>query len=235
MLKVRLAALSLALCVVTTYSQDRPSEAANKENQHPSKPSNKTQKYKQGTPQNPLVVKRLDAEETPERRAQTSAERDEKTANERSLVIWTIALAVATIFLVLVAAVLFGLFVWQLKLIRRSLIDSKLAARAALRSAKVAERAYTNLERPYIYICGAYKLEFSVVQAVAFVEYSVANYGKTPAKIENAWAQMSTSEDGFPEIPLTCEGTHWLLRYPVLAPQERRDKIKQDAPSEVSG
>src|SRR5712664_2263872 len=91
--------LSLALVVAGAQSQEGPPKNANKEKSHASKATKKPQTYKQGTSENPLIVKRLDAGETPERRAQMSAERDEKAANERSLVGWTIALAVATVAL----------------------------------------------------------------------------------------------------------------------------------------
>ena len=81
--------------------------------------------YKQGTPENPIVVKRLDAEETPARRAQMSTEREERAANERTLAHWTIVLAIATVFLVLIAGGQLWMFRQQLKYMRQDLRHAK--------------------------------------------------------------------------------------------------------------
>jgi hypothetical protein len=51
------------------------------------------------------------------------------------------------------------------------------------RSADIAERAFTNLERPYIYIFGVKGLarESDREEPYDYLKYSVANYGKTTA------------------------------------------------------
>jgi hypothetical protein len=73
---------------------------------------------------------------------------------------WTLALF--TFLLFVAAAIQAGLFVWQLDLIRKSLADGKItavaakdAAEAAIRQAKIAERALTEVERPWLFFIGA--------------------------------------------------------------------------------
>lgn len=106
-------------------------------------------------------------------------------------------------------------------------------AGAAEVSANTARDAFTKLERPYIHAFGAYKLEIdrAVVGGFEpFVRYSVANYGKTPAVLEDVIAYMIVSGETGPAGPPDDRGVHWLLRTPVFAPKERRDDLKQTIP-----
>lgn len=126
-----------------------------------------------------------------------------------------------------------ALFVWQLMYMRRSMQDSTVAARAAQESARVAREAFTKMERPYLYIFGAKGPlgEYDVEEPFDYIEYYVANYGKTPAKIMSALFSIGVGRG--PEHPTPAPIWHELLRRPILIPHERRDEISQTLPDGI--
>jgi hypothetical protein len=91
------------------------------------------------------------------------------------------------------------------------------------RSADIAERTFSDLERPYVYIFGVKDLrrDSDRMDPYDFLKYSVANYGKTPASIESAAFGISIGIE--PEPPITVGVWHSLLEPPILMPNERRD------------
>src|ERR1019366_8516192 len=102
--------LAVALLIVWTgaYSQPAfptPSIDGQQQKTYPAKPNQNAATNSTGTDNNPFVIKSIEAEKTSERAEQDRPERDEKVANERSLVDWAIVLAIATILLALVAGV----------------------------------------------------------------------------------------------------------------------------------
>lgn len=136
----------MLVCLVAApaYSnQPSPAPSKNSENQktHPAATEEKSAYNPAGTDKPPLVVKSLEAKKTRERTEQERPERDEKAANERSLIAWTIVLACATIVLALLAGGQIYLFWWQLRIISESLADTKVAADAARKSADATERS----------------------------------------------------------------------------------------------
>lgn len=185
---MRLLLLSFVFVSWAAYSNEWPTNDIQKKEAHTSNATKKAETNKQGTPENPFIVKRLDAEETPERRKQMSAERNEKAANERSLVIWTITLAVATIVLGLIAAGQLGMFFQQLKLMRRGTDDAKdlaIAAKASADAAKINADAVIASERAYIFVEIFLDAELSSegVGLQNAIRIKIWNYGKTPAEI----------------------------------------------------
>src|SRR5262249_23878216 len=97
---------------------------------------------------------------------------------------WTDATADFTLGLVIVGLLQIGLFYFQLKLIRRSVVDagaaaaaSHAAATAATKQAKIAEDSFAKLERPYLYITdvSAFILDrkSSIGDPVFYVTYTV--------------------------------------------------------------
>jgi hypothetical protein len=138
-----------------------------------------------------------------------------------------------TAALAVVAVVQAGLFVWQLVLMRKTMQDSTVAAKAAEESARVAREAFTKMERPYLYIFGVKGPlgEFEVEEPYDYFEYHVANYGKTPAKVENALFSVSTASE--PERPKPTTVWHELLRRPILIPGELREEIRQFFPDGI--
>jgi hypothetical protein len=143
-----------------------------------------------------------------------------------------------TFLLVVVGGFQVGLFVWQLGLIRESLDDAKKAAdaaegaaNAAGKQAKIAERALTELERPYVFIFDVKEFGFDRETSEYFVEYSVANYGKMPAIIEGAYIGFVFSDRAEPPAPPLMEDSHTLMTAPILQAGERREKIREYLPT----
>jgi hypothetical protein len=114
---------------------------------------------KRGTDEIPLSIKILPS---PDHEAQVKEEQrraDEHASDERGLVYATWYLAAFTLALVIVAGGQIALFFVQLRLIRESLDDAKLAATAAKdgaaaaeKSANIAETAMTSSERAFVYL-----------------------------------------------------------------------------------
>jgi len=138
-----------------------------------------------------------------------------------------------TALLAVIAILQAALFIWQLVYMRRAMEHSTVAARAAQESARVAREAFNKMERPYIYIFGV-KGPLSENEALGrfdYIEYYVANYGKTPAKIEDVCFSIGIGKE--PSEPAPAGAWHELRRRPILVPNERRDKLTQSHPSGI--
>jgi hypothetical protein len=98
--------------------------------------------------------------------------------------------------------------------------------RVTRRSAEIAERAFSDLERPYVYIFGAngFKRESERMDPYDFFKYSVANYGKTPASLEDVCLKVSLGKT--PEVPVSVGQWHSLRALPILTPNERREETE---------
>lgn len=112
-------------------------------------------------------------------------------------------------------------------------------ANAAEKSAQTAADAFTNLERPYVYIYGVSrfeKLRSRPMNEGPIVNYSVANWGKTPATIGRIKAGISTHSDG-PLDPLVIDYRDELhtklLRSPILRANKERHNIGIIAPDGI--
>jgi hypothetical protein len=165
--------------------------------------------------ESPLFVQVIPIPKSAQEQAQEAKERDEKRSADRWLVRWTAALVAATLGLILATGVL-GYFGYrQSKDMRESIAVAK-------RSADFAERALTDLERPWIFIFGAKVGTRDSETDEWFIEYSVANYGKMPAIIEQASIGIELSDKGEPPMPLNAASDHSLVVSPILAAGERR-------------
>lgn len=120
------------------------------------------------------------------------------------------------------------LFFIQLRYMRKGMDDATRAARAAedaakagMDQAKVAERALTELERPWVFVFGP---KYATTDGEEFfVEYTVANYGKMPAIIEGAsLGFVFDAADGGPQLPLNLDEDHSLVSSPILSAGEER-------------
>lgn len=136
--------LAVALLIVWTgaYSQPpfpTPSIDDQQQKSYPAKPNQNAATNSTGTDNNPFVIKSIEAEKTYERAEQDRPERDEKAANERSLVVWAIVLAIATIILALVAVGQVIMFWKQLGLMKEGAKDTVKLASAAQSSAEAAK------------------------------------------------------------------------------------------------
>lgn len=140
-----------------------------------------------GTERMPLVIRGIPAEKTPDQAKEDRIERDEKAANERELTRYTGLLALLTFGLVVVGGCQLVLFLWQLRLIRESLADTKKAADAANKSADAAERTVNTMKdtairqlRAYVSVSVA-EIEDVITGFIPRAHLAVKNFGQTPA------------------------------------------------------
>jgi len=96
-----------------------------------------------------------------------------KYSIDERLATYTMWLAIFTALLVLVA-------IFQIGFLVRTDKTSTAAANAAKQSADVAERTFTELERPYIFV-DTPKFIPSPIEGALNVQYILKNYGRTPA------------------------------------------------------
>ena len=146
-----------------------------------------------------------------------------------------------TLWLVIVGGGQIVLFYVQLRLIRESLDDAKIAAdaaaiaaNAASRQAIAAERSLTEIERPYLFIFNVSRLESieiedwqvdTAAELLLSVTYTVANHGRMPAIIKSAQAILSAAAD--PPLPNLLPGSHPLVTSPIFAIGEIREDIAE--------
>ena len=161
-----------------------------------------------GTDKQPFVIKSIEAEKTAERLNQERHERDEKSANERGLVIWTIVLALATVVLVLVAVGQLIMFWKQLGLMRMATEDAKTAADAAKANADAvmfAERAYIKISHTNLGLAFIDSTEeiFYGPERNFTVHVEVRNIGNTPARLTDVVVTpyIAPTELGLPPLP----------------------------------
>lgn len=132
-----------------------------------------------------------------------------------------------------VAAVQAVLFIYQLRLIRVSLDDAKVVSLAATRQARVAEDTLNKIERPYLFVFNVSPLkvvrwedyEDGTDGARLCVTYSVANYGKLPAVIEDMQVSLSVHTEPLP--PANYDFNHPLAVSAVLVPGEPRNDLDE--------
>ena len=132
-----------------------------------------------------------------------------------------------------VATVQAVLFIYQLRLIRVSLDDATVVSSATTRQARVAEDTLNKIERPYLFVFNVSSLK--VVRWDDYtdgssgtrlcVTYSVANYGKLPAIIEDMQVSLSVFADPLP--PANYDFDHPLAVSAVLVPGEPRNDLEE--------
>jgi hypothetical protein len=115
----------------------------------------------------------------------------------------------------------------QLQLLRRtSLIQSRdmqASITAANRSAAAAERALTDLERPWIFVFGVTR-PLRDIDDEFFVSYTVANYGKMPAIVEYPRLGFVFEDaHGQPQSPILVSEDHSLMTSQILKAGEERE------------
>lgn len=101
------------------------------------------------------------------------------------------------------------------------------SAAAAAKQAKSAEDALTQLERPYLFVFGVRGIRQDAETREFFVEYTVANYGKMPAIIEDPSVGFVISDRGEPPKPPRLFDGHSLLTSPILQAGEERKLIRE--------
>jgi len=225
----------MAVCGLLVWSTESQSES--QEQPQPSRTQNTTPGEQQRTAPPPIIVNVLPAQKTEEEAAQEHQEREEKAKLDRrtvdltaelahftaGLYYATVVLAVATVLLVFATGGL-GYFAYrQARDMKIFVAATEKTARAAEKSADTAEDAFTKLERPYVFLFGVRALEQE--DGFPLVKFSIANYGKTPAIIENFRALASIGSE--PETPLRVDDPHPLFSSPIISAQERRGDLQQ--------
>ncbi len=136
--------------------------------------------------ESPAPVSRVIAGSQPSAEAAKPAtDCDEKASTDRWTLIWVGLTALFTGLLFVVGSVQAALFLWQLRLIKDSIKDAATAAKAAERSAITAERALTELERPFIVFAikdaGLHVSAQGAVTPKGMLVSQFENIGRTPA------------------------------------------------------
>jgi hypothetical protein len=118
----------------------------------------------------------------------------------------------------------------------RATAAANTATGEAKRQADLAEESVKRLERPYIYIFGVHRIETGEGDTNQVV-YSVANFGRTPARITILAAGMSIDPKE-PTDPILVDyqddPAHDLLVRPILPPSDIRTNIKILPPGGIS-
>jgi len=183
--------------------------------------------------------------EQPESAKSTTKSSDITASAKRGESIWERTtldpVAFFTLGLLIVAGAQAGLFLWQLSYMRHGLKDAAIAARAAKESADaskaqavIAGTAFADARRPYVYVTGALRfiVEPNKVGGLEpFVEYVAANYGQTPAVIQDVrtgFFLLSDDEVGIPNEALFPEENP-LLTHRILGHREVPRPIREYA------
>jgi hypothetical protein len=111
--------------------------------------------------------------------------------------------------------------------------DSADAAKEAADAARDQTLNFAKLERPYFYIFNARGLNADDDRGdpFHFLNYSVANYGKTPALVESASIRISVGVK--PKQPDPILGWHDFLVSPLFVTGERRDNPTASVPDDI--
>jgi hypothetical protein len=111
--------------------------------------------------------------------------------------------------------------------------DSADAAKEAADAARDQTLNFAKLERPYLYIFNARGLnaDYNQEDQFYFLNYSVANYGKTPALVESACIGINVGVA--PKQPDAVRGWHDFLVSPLFVTGERRDNPTQSIPDDI--
>jgi len=123
----------------------------------------------------------------------------------------------------------------QIAIARDTAAAAQQSADASAKQAKVAESALTQLERPYLFVFGVRGIRQDSETSDFFVEYTVANYGKMPAIIENPNVGFVISDRGDPPMPPRLFDGHSLLTSPILQAGEERKQIREYMPVGMVG
>jgi hypothetical protein len=159
-------------------------------------------------------------------------ERREQAANERGLTEYTGHLAIFTLLLVFVAFTQAGLFVWQLALMREGVDDAKVLAKSASLSAKTAETALTNVQRPWLFAESVRALpvdEHPQSNNRWTISFGFKNIGQMPAINEECIIKI-IDKDKAPPIPDYTGGT--LVHVPAIIAVDGEFKTQGVGPAD---
>jgi hypothetical protein len=153
-------------------TQALPLVAAQTPQPQSSAPQPKTEADQRGTKQIPFVVEAVESQSDAAEKQAARDHREQEATNSRIT-------RNITAGLFLVALLQAGFFVWQLRMMRKNVRDTGIAATAAERSAEIAEKAMVSSQRAFIRV----ELERINIGTTHTTEVvlRVLNDGQTPA------------------------------------------------------
>jgi hypothetical protein len=174
--------------------------------------------HRRGPSKEALVAERPEAQKTTTPSEQKEDESQEKASNERMLVLWTVVIAIGTAALALVAAGQLGMFLVQLRLMRKSVIDTGAAANAASDSAATMRDTARRQLRAYLTVSEisiGMPAQWEQVNPVAFItDIRIKNSGQTPAYKVKGWIHcgfITSAEKLEFKHPANIEIVEWTL------------------------
>ena len=163
----------------------------------------------QGTRDNPVVVKGIEAERAAEHRAQERDDSLEKHKRETDLVYWTYVVAIATgvlAALTFILACIAGgqllMFWFQLRLTQKAVADAEKAACSARESADLARQEFVASHRPRMAVR---RLTWIIDAGGSHigVSYAIKNVGDGPGTVAAISAKVwnASSREDLPPVP----------------------------------
>lgn len=190
---MRWIVLSFALIIGAAQSQEpapTPAKAIEQPKAESKSGKKNAVKDERGTEKSPLVIKGIPTERDKKETERETEERKEKTTIDRGIRDFTGLAALATFLLFIAATFQIVLFVWQLRLIRASLKDAKVAADAARVAAdattqanKLSKDIFVSTERPWVTadIAVGGPLQYNVNGLNITLLFMLKNIGHSPA------------------------------------------------------
>jgi hypothetical protein len=198
---------------------------------------------KRRTADSPVVVKVLTAPKANAETTQDAQEREEKSTNDRRLVIFTGLLFAAAVFQFLAMIAQFVAMAVQARRLRETVGEMKTATDAARDAADAAKEQSGHLEaslifareeftatkRPYLFVTDIKNLRVETVPTEdgeddwGSVSYVVANHSDIPAIIETVRLFLSTSTTGNPFGDCGLAPHPDLLNTKIFPPHHVRD------------
>jgi hypothetical protein len=176
-----------------------PTEIHNQPEIHSSQPAQPTNTQPNGSLQSPFFVQAIPGAQTAEERAQEAEDREEKKSADRWLVRWTAALFLATLGLIVATLILAYFAFRQMRDMEASIAvaeKSADAAKDAANAANITADAAVRAAQAHVYpvvenenVVGTVRSGISDSQQIK-VSYRLRNYGKTPAIIKVAGAEL---------------------------------------------
>jgi hypothetical protein len=209
--------------------------------------NNKTQEQRPEVAPQPIIVNVAAPEKTDQDRENEAKERRQKSELDSKLTEYTGELAfftkglfVATVVLA-IATVALGVFAFlQSRDMKASIRVAAKGARAAGEAANAAHAQveltdihFKRLERPYVYIYGVHRFIAGAENAGA--QYTVANFGKTPAQVTVLAAGISFAAEPLDNLIVDYrdDPEHPLLVEPVLSPGDMHQRLYLKAPDNL--
>jgi hypothetical protein len=141
-----------------------------------------------GSEESPLFVRIQKSEQEV---AEERQDRENKATTDWLLATYTLLLFLATLGLMVATIGLWYFALRQSRDTRESLAIASRSADAAKASADIARQAFTQLERPYVFVAGIGRLLQPTERGGNLhVIFGIANLGRSPAFVSDLWAEL---------------------------------------------